>query len=145
MDFENRIQNQLKERENAITDIVNKLCSQEFAQEEISESIGGNAGENRVAVRAWVDKKTGRITKFGAIQYVKKEITSNPNFGEVIFIFNVGRWHVVRSDSEEKFVVDKEGYFEDVIAASDSNVSETAIGNLREAIRRFNKISSISS
>ena len=119
------------ERENVINQIADKLTSPDFSEAWSGESVGGNAGENKVAVIAWVDKKTGKIIKFGVWREINKEIRGNPDLGEVIFLYDVGLLSLQR----DKF---KPGHFVDVL--NEGAVSEEAMADLKAAINKANKI-----
>lgn len=74
------------ERARHIQNIVRALESSEFQRNAMSESMGGNAGEGRLAVNAFADIETGEVILFGNIQDIRKEIRDNPKYAEVTFI-----------------------------------------------------------
>lgn len=97
-----------------------------------TESVGGNAGRNQIAINAVVSRHTGEVRAFGNPQVISRDILQSPENAEVTFVYEAGnavQRILGRADTFEP------GYFAAVRAGG---CSDTVIQNLNEAMERFN-------
>ncbi|MBI2058117.1 MAG: hypothetical protein HYT63_04045 [Candidatus Yanofskybacteria bacterium] len=119
--------------EEAVADIVRKFQEGSWKKVLNEESVGGNAGANKAAINAYIEKKTGRIIIFGNYQYLPKEVVSNPDYTNAVFVYDFGNlFERLRSGSLDI----EPGIFEKVSAPG---ASEQALENLKEALIRFDR------
>jgi hypothetical protein len=73
-----------------VEQIAGKLRSKECMEVMMSESMGGNAGHNRLAVNALADCRTGELAAFGNPQTMDRQLRENPRYALVTFLYDMG-------------------------------------------------------
>lgn len=127
-------------QEQYVSSILFKLDSEEFKKVLFLESVGGNAGRNRAAVNAWVNKETGEIMAIGNFQNFSKnlqeEVVENPKNSDITFLFDFGTTFLKLAGK-----LDGPEVKEKIVEISGKNkISETAFTNIQKAVARFNKL-----
>ncbi len=119
--------------EEVVRYIVKKFRERSWEKVLMEESIGGNAGSNKAAINAYIEKNTGKIIMFGNFQSLPKEIVSNSDYTSATFLYDYGNFFKIASN--ENLEVDP-AFFEKVSAPG---ASKQALENLKEALIRFDR------
>jgi len=104
------------------------LRSEKFTQAMSEESMGMNAGENKVAINTFTDKKTGRIIEFSNEPTLPEEQYPPDTYEDVTFVVRV-------------FDPDKKEFSRPIIESvrMDEDISNIASFNINRAVIEFNK------
>jgi len=112
------------ESERILNRIAHALNSPEATHAFNLDSLGGNTGDGKIAVNAFVDRRTGEIVAFGNPQHAPEKIKRNPDrYGEVTFAY--------RAVPDPKNG-QAEGFFD--VSSDDPRISAQALHNLKLGI-----------